>query len=164
MTHIRYSYLYLSPLQAKRYFHIYSISAAETFVFLDFDHPVLPPLGAILWTPFLCCQSRLLHVNPAPQTEHLNGLSPVWYLSCATRFSLVLNVFAQVLHWNWGSWCHLSCSLTSWVFKHLLPQNLQAYFGSVECSNLWCLLRAQIDLSVIKHWSQLKPVPCSPWN
>ena len=155
--------MYIHHLFMHSYIHIYSNSAADTFVFPDFDHPVLPPLAAILWTPFLCCASLLFDTNPTPQTEHLNGLSPVWYLSCAIRFPSVVNVFAQVLHWNL-SWCRLSCSLTSDSFKHLLPQNLQAYFGSDECTNLLCLLSLSIDFSVIEHSSQLKPFPCSPCN
>ena len=141
--------------------HIHKLSSVGFALFLD--HPVFPPRGPlILWTPFLCCCRPWLVVKLALQFVQLKGLSPLCIRSWAMRLSFFLNVFAQMLHWNWGPWWDASCALTLFMSEYLFPQNLQSYFVLFECSICMCLLNWVSFLKVREHISHLKTRPsCS---
>ena len=123
--------------------------------------PTLPPLLAILCTPFSCWIRFDCDVKLAGHIEQVNGFSPLCILSCATKPFSLANFLAQKLHWNWGSWWTRSCCVRLLTDTKRFPQNVHANFGSFECSKALCILTREWDLKGKEHTSHLKPSPCS---
>ena len=104
--------------------YIHSFSPLNILLFLD--HPAFLPLGpTILCTPLLCCWRFFSRPKLLPHMVQLNCFSPLCDLSWSVKFVLCMNLLAQMLHWNLGSWWINSCLLTSPLDPYLFPQNLQ---------------------------------------
>ena len=125
------------------------------FYFLDRFQPGFPPLvPGILWAPVWCCDSLSLFTYPLPQIEHVNGFSPVWYLSWLIKFFSVFSFLGQNLHWNRGPWCDSSCILSTLRLPNRLLQCLHWYLSSVEWTALSCALSLRFMSNTTPHVGQ----------
>ena len=88
------------------------------------------PGVSILCTCFMWVLRTLSDLYPLPQTEQVNGLSPVCSRSWISSVFFVLSIFSQWLHLNRGSSCFNSCFLGG---NSILVHNL---FQTENCPEL----------------------------
>ena len=134
------------------------------YFLLCFQPTCLPPGPRILWAPAWCCRSLFLDTNPLSHNSHLNGFSPVWYLSWFLKLISLISFLGQWLHWNWGPSCDSLCTVRLYSFPNLFPQSLHRYFSSVEWAALSCSLIFCFSLNTKPHEGQGNLELSSLWN
>ena len=91
-------------------------------------------------------------LNPFPHKSHLNGFSPLCFLSWIFKLHNWMNVFEQVLHWcgfslAWSFWC-----LVKDAFALKLLEQILHWKGF---SSLWILSWTFKSLSCLTLFEQI---------